>query len=550
MRDLLLLAMAVLLLTLPFINQPFHLDDRDFLNFARISIEQPKKLVLEEYTYLGYSYPMTEIPDPHGPLLTMYLSVMLRLGSGNNEALFHAAYLVFPLIGAVSMYFLARRFTRRPLAVALLMVFTPGFLVISHILMDNLPGLALSLAAAAFYVHGVDRGSWKLLAGSLVALILALLTAYQTMSIVPAMLLYGAMHRPLRFRSFMPFILMAAAGVAWFAVTYWMLRRFPSVIYRLRLGHFFSLAGDTSPGRMLQSRAILTFIGGASIFPLSVLILYLRKKIDILAGFIVLPPLITWAGFYFAGQGEMTLLQGLQVALLASAGFMLIYGLFTRTVPVLFGGTGNDRAGAAFLLVWFITALALYLKYDIPYVSVRHLLLLFPPLLLVFMHEAQEAWPNRHRWRELFIYLTLFFTLLAGVIAATADYRFASIYPRLAGELKDKYDGAGQVWIRGEFDFRYYLEQAGFQVLNDKSDVKPGDIVLYSDFASSVILAPWPRGTYQELFREAPPDGFPFRIMNRAAGAGFYGDPMGPLPLAWSQDPLDVVIVYQFEGKS
>ena len=77
----------------------------------------------------------------------------------------------------------------------------------------------------------------------------------------------------------------------------------------------------------------------------------------------------------------------------------------------------------------------------------------------------------------------------------------------------------------------------------------PGDIVMYSDFASSVIVAPWPKGNYKELSRETPGDSFPFRIMNRAAGAGFYGNPMGPLPLAWSRDPLDVVIVYQFEGQ-
>ena len=38
---------------------------------------------------------------------------------------------------------------------------------------------------------------------------------------------------------------------------------------------------------------MLTFIGGAAIFPLSILVLFLRKKADVLAGFILLPPIIS-----------------------------------------------------------------------------------------------------------------------------------------------------------------------------------------------------------------------------------------------------------------
>ena len=136
-------------------------------------------------------------------------------------------------------------------------------------------------------------------------------------------------------------------------------------------------------------------------------------------------------------------------------------------------------------------------------------MLFFPPLVLVFMREVEAAWSRHTRWRNGFIALTLLLTLAGGLAAAIADYRFAAIYPHLADDLKDKYGGAGKVWIRGEFGFRYYLEQAGFSILNDKSDVKPGDIVMYSDFASSVIVAPWPKGNYKELSRETPGDSFP-----------------------------------------
>ena len=104
--------------------------------------------------------------DPHGPLLTTYLGVPLRMGAAESEALFHGMYLAFPLIGAFSMYYLARRFTRHALFAALQLLFTPGFLVLSHTLMDNLPGLSLVLVAAAFFIYGADRNDVKLLAAA------------------------------------------------------------------------------------------------------------------------------------------------------------------------------------------------------------------------------------------------------------------------------------------------------------------------------------------------------------------------------------------------
>ena len=89
-RDLLLLGAVVLLLTVPFLKQPFHLDDRDFVNFARIAASHQKTVYKEDYTYLGFVHPLADVPDSHGPLLTTTLSGMLRLGSGYNEALFHS----------------------------------------------------------------------------------------------------------------------------------------------------------------------------------------------------------------------------------------------------------------------------------------------------------------------------------------------------------------------------------------------------------------------------------------------------------------------------
>jgi len=91
MKATLVIATAVILLTVPFINQPFNQDDRDFVEFARASATDITKLRLENYTYAGQFF--RNYRDPHGPLLTTYLGMSLRMWAAESEALFHGMYL-------------------------------------------------------------------------------------------------------------------------------------------------------------------------------------------------------------------------------------------------------------------------------------------------------------------------------------------------------------------------------------------------------------------------------------------------------------------------
>lgn len=547
---LLIIAGVVIILSIPFIGQPFHMDDRDFLEFARVSAQKLTKFHIRETSYGGVH--VEYIRSPHGPLLTTYLGVLLRLGVPESEPWFHAAYIVFPLIAALSMYALARRFTGHPLSTALLLFFTPGFLVLSHTIMGNLPGLSFGLAAASLYIWGVDRDSWKLLAASGIALLLTALTAYQALSLVPAFLVYGLLKKPQRLMCYLPFTMLAAGGIAWIWIIWQKFYRFPEISYIFGLNSSSTIPWQEGPfGFAYRIRAVLIFIGGTSVFSLSMLALCLRKKTDLLVAFTALPPLVTWAAVYYAGKGEMTLQQGLQVGLLASAGFMIIYKFFAHFVSGFLKRNGQPVGDRLFLLSWLISVLIVYFLFGIPYVSVRHLLLLFPPIILLFMREVEGLWPARPRRQKLFIGFTLFFTAATGITAAIADYRFASIYPEIARKLGEQYSGYGasedRVFVRGEFDFRYYLERQNFEMLHNKSEVKSGDIIIFSRFAASVTAEPWPEGSYAVISQIEPEDSFPFRIMNPWAGAGFYGHPMGPLPLVYSRDALDRITVYQIQ---
>ncbi len=540
-------AVVVLALSIPFINQPFNQDDRDFVAFARASSNSLTGLIIRNYTYDGKF--IRNYHDPHGPALTTYMGLFLSAGTGESETLFHALYLIFPLTGAVSMYFLGRRFTRRPLIAALLLIFTPGFLVMSHTLMDDAPGLSLSLAAAALYIAGVDRGDRRLLTGSGLAMMLAVLTAYQTLTFLPALLLYGILNRKKTLKPYLPylpFIMLAAAGIAWMAVTFKVYGRIPSVSYKLRGQSYHWPGFETNSG--LKPDAILISLAGATVFPLSALFLFLRGKKNLAVGPLALAAAAALVIFLNRDALGGGLSQKVQVILLTFAGIIIIYKMIISGGAFLFTRSADSRDNF-FLLSWFALTLGCYMLLLVPYVSVRHLLLTFPPVILVFAREFDSLWPRRQRLRLLFITATLFFTLAAGLGAAIADYRSASVYPELAAKLgrlygQGKWRG-GAVYFRGEFGYRYYLAQQGFKYLNDKTVLHTGDLVIFSKLSSN--STPWPKASYSPVWQWEPSDCFPVRVWNYWAGAGFYTNRMGPLPIAISQAIQDQFIVYRVQ---
>ena len=524
----------VLLFSLPFINQAFHWDDRDYIEFTQVQARDITQVHLTDYSYRGHF--IRGLRNPHAPLLTTYLSLLLRSGAQVSEPLFHAAYLVFPLIAALSMYALSRRFTRHPLIATLLLVSSPGFLVMSHNLMDNLPGLSLSLASAALFIWGVDKNSWKLLLCSGIMMGLAVMTAYQSLAIVPVLMAYALLNRNFKQKTYLPFIIPLAVYGLWRMYIKGLYGHAPAVSYKAGL-HFD-----------WQIRSMIVFIGGTIFFPLSFLVLFLRSRLDIMIAFLAFPPLITWAAIYYLGRGEIDSFQAFQLAILIAAGFMVIYRMFVAGVSGLMGWPQNRKGWAdpVFLLVWFLGVILVQMVFMIPYVAVRHLLLLFPPVILLFIREAEALWPMRPRLRGAFVYITLGLTMLMGLSAAYADYRMAGTYREVAGQMKEKYgDSPNKVWSLGEFDFRYYMGQEGFEYLGVNSVAKSGDIVISSYVCSTGIVAPLPEGYYRVLSREEPSSGYPVRSMNPWAAAGFYGNLMGPLPFSISDAKLDEIDVNQ-----
>jgi hypothetical protein len=201
-RQWVLVLGLVLLIRLPFLNQAIQGDDHIYLTEASHALIDPLHPDNTSYVFQGQEVDLRG--QPHPPLDGWVLAGLIAVCGGVTEIPFHAAYMVFSLIAAWSMWSLARRFSPQPLWAALLFVAVPAFVVNGNSLETDLPFLAFWMAAVALFVSAPPlpdgRGSecdlvqsrdrQGAFALSAISMALAAFTAYQAVLLTPILAVY------------------------------------------------------------------------------------------------------------------------------------------------------------------------------------------------------------------------------------------------------------------------------------------------------------------------------------------------------------------------
>lgn len=176
LRTRLWVVLAVLLIRLPFLNQAIQGDDVYYLAGAQHAQLDPLHPNHTKYVFMGKMVDMQG--HPHPPFNAWYLGALLAVVGDIKEVPFHAAYVPFSLIAALSMLSIARRFTERPLLATLIFIAVPPFFVNGNSLESDLPFLAFWMLAMSAYLN-----ARPVLAT--VAACLAALCAYQAILLAP-----------------------------------------------------------------------------------------------------------------------------------------------------------------------------------------------------------------------------------------------------------------------------------------------------------------------------------------------------------------------------
>src|SRR4029077_19056217 len=189
-RDAFFATLAVIAALAPFLNKAFHIDDPLFLWMAQQITQQPA----DPYGFSVNCYvsakPIFSIMQ--NPPLNAYYIALAASFLCWRELDMHGAFLVPSVAAVLGTFFLAQRLSGSSLLGALLVLFTPVFLVSATTVMCDVWLLALWVWSVDCWLRGLEErhSYWLLLLASLLVAAAAL-TKYFGVSLVPLLAAYS-----------------------------------------------------------------------------------------------------------------------------------------------------------------------------------------------------------------------------------------------------------------------------------------------------------------------------------------------------------------------
>jgi len=305
-----ILLAVLLLIRLPFLKQAIQGDDGYYLAQAEHAQIDPLHPNHVQYISLGEHVDLRGFPHP--PFNAWFLALLLALMGDIREVPFHAAYILFSLIAAAAMWWLARRFSPRPLWATLLFLAVPAFVVNGNSLESDLPFLAFWMAAIGCFI----AGRWTL---AVIAMVLASLSAFQAVLLTPILWVYVWLYRRKDRRAWLLTLIPPAAVIALQVYERWSSGTMPVAI---SAGYMASYGLQTLANK-LPNAAALTVHACFMVFPLllpgAAILAWKRRDRD--TAFLAAWIAMFFGGacvLFFAGSARYLLPMAAPVALLVS----------------------------------------------------------------------------------------------------------------------------------------------------------------------------------------------------------------------------------------
>ncbi len=546
-RDLALLVLVVSASAIPFLRQPFHMDDGFYMDMARNVKFKPLYPNDQPYIFEGHALPDMG-SHSHPPLPTYFLAAMQGLfGEGQGrEWLYHTCALLFPLFAVTAFYFLCGRFVQRPLWPALLLAACPLFLVSQHTLMADIPTLAFWLGAISAFLYAADRRSSRLFALSSVFQFAAMFCSYQAFSLTPLLGFYQARKRG-GLRGWISLLIPIGLMAAWFILNY---HHYHRMLLVDTLGYMKSRDVGSLASIVHKLIAVIGYQGWLIIFPAFLLYAWGRGLRGRLAGLVLIGAmyLTQIVAPNYRLYEKMILVTGLV------GGFFVILQmgeLFLTAVRYKTTAFGLEPLEGQFLGLWFF-GVFFYCIFVLTEGSARYILPLIPPVLICYCLWLELSEIAEYRTPAVPILNSammasgsLVFSMSLGLLLSHADLEFARVYERASVEFRS-ISGGMNSYFAGEWGFRYYFHQAGARLLpQDDSSVEAGSWLAWPKLA-----LPYDRP--KPLMSMAMPvqtlvyqPRTPLRLIDRQCNAGFYSTGWGLLPFSFSRKPLEEIEVYQ-----
>jgi 4-amino-4-deoxy-L-arabinose transferase-like glycosyltransferase len=527
-NEIFIIVCISILVVLPFIRQAYHIDDWVFLTAAEKYNASGFQSINGTSTQDGMVFPNYYITHPL--LYPLFLSVIIKIFHAANESILHLISIFYLAIIGFSSLIISRRYSKQALWITAFVLGIPAVMLMSHLVMSDIPTLAFFLLALALHFEGVQKKSVLLFIFSGIAAVISIGFSYQALFIILLLIFYNVQKKTKGIIFYLSVIIPAFCFIIWSLFT-WEKFGIPHPFVA------FVLAGDydkrTFAGFFTKLIGNINSLGAAGIFPVFVLLTYLFKSqfrnllflsftLSLILIFIFVP------GYSLAEQ--------ILFSIYFTAGIFILL----RITALFIGSLLNKNSENLYLSAWFLAfffAVALLMPLGIS----RYLLPAFLPLIIIVVNDIKNLFELNFK---IIAAGGIAATMVWGILCSTADYNSAGIYRQFAQEMKLKY-GYKTVWFSGDSGFKWYMEKEGFNYLLQNDDrPKSGDIVI-------IPQQSWPINI-NFLLKELKvinkidyPSQLPVKTMNLASHAGFYAELNALLPFSITRSPYEIFSIYE-----
>ena len=529
-RDAFLAIVAAIAALVPFLNKAFHIDDPLFLWMAQQVSQHPADPYGFSVNWYVSAKPIFSIMQ--NPPLNAYYMALAASFLGWTEPAMHGAFLIPAVAAVLGTIFLAHRLSGSPLLAALLVLFTPVFLVSATTVMCDVWLLALWVWSVDCWLRGLERHNrWLLLLASLLAAAAAL-TKYFGASIVPLLAVYTLI-RERRLTSRLLFLLIPVAVIG----TYEAMTKAKYGQGLFSNAMIYPWQGPVKAGKQLSGQFLtgLSFTGGC-LFPALFYAPFLKSRKVIIGGiaiFLALLPLV-YLGIA-RGLTSRTDVIAITVegALFATIGV----GILALAVADLFQ---QKTADSLLLSLWVFGTFffATMMNWSI---TSRTILPMAPAVVILLIRRFKNSAASN----SLALWWPVLPAALVSLLVTAADYKLADTARLASRSFQNRFrNEPGTIWFEGHWGFQYYMEHWKAKPLDrTQRGIISGDVLIVPLSNSNVSPTP-------PVPTSGPPEQVDYpqsllATMSPGIRAGFYSSKWGSLPWVFSRVPPEQYLIFR-----
>ena len=547
-RNAFFATIAVIAALAPFLNKAFHIDDPLFLWIAHQVSQHPADPYGFSVNWYVSAKPMFSVMQ--NPALNAYYIALAASFLGWSELAMHGAFLLPAVAAVLGTFFLAQRLSGSPLLAALLMLFTPVFLISATTVMCDVWLLALWVWSVDCWLRGLERHNyWLLLLASLLAAAAAL-TKYFGVSLVPLLAVYTLVQNR-RLTSRLLFLLIPVAVIGIYEVM--TKAKYGQGLFSNAMIYPWQATAQAEKQLSGQFLTGLSFTGGC-LFPALFYAAFLKSRKVLIGGIAIFLALLP--SFYFGiGRGLTSRTDVLAVtaegALFATIGIGILALAMADVVQ-------RKTAESLLLSLWVFGTFffATMMNWSI---TARTLLPMAPAVVILLIRRFKTstvvaAAVTGGRGLPILPLRTAAATcwplLPAAVVSlliTTADYKLADTARLASKSFQNRFrNEPGKVWFEGHWGFQYYMEQWKAKPVDwDQRGIISSDLLILALGNTNVSRTP-------PVPTTGPPEqvNYPqllLATMSPEMRAGFYSSIWGPLPWVFARIPPERYLIFRVE---